>query len=169
MSEGPLGLVDCDEPCSNTYFACIIVNGMESTMLLWAHSWCTSCFHDILFFITALLTCVTNQVVVRVRPMNDRELFTSDPTAVQVDEQDPQQMQVSSSLLRSHPPPPPQPQVYPYSNSVVPLFYPPPCCTGSSLKRLSKVASNVHQEVWPSLRVTCSPHVGYACTASHAS
>lgn len=31
--------------------------------------------------------------------MNDRELFTSDATAVQVDEQDPQQMQVSSSLL----------------------------------------------------------------------
>lgn len=30
--------------------------------------------------------------------MNDRELFTSDATAVQVDEQDPQQMQVSSSL-----------------------------------------------------------------------
>ncbi|DBA73314.1 TPA: hypothetical protein ACH3X1_011366 [Trebouxia sp. C0004] len=34
------------------------------------------------------------KVVVRVRPMNERELFTSDATVVQVDEQDPQQMQV---------------------------------------------------------------------------
>lgn len=42
------------------------------------------------------------QVVVRVRPMNERELFTSDATAVQVDEQDPQQMQVSQSLLSRH-------------------------------------------------------------------
>lgn len=29
------------------------------------------------------------------RPMNEREIFTSDATVVQVDEQDPQQMQVS--------------------------------------------------------------------------
>ncbi len=28
------------------------------------------------------------------RPMNEREIFTSDATVVQVDEQDPQQMQV---------------------------------------------------------------------------
>ena len=35
------------------------------------------------------------QVVLRVRPMNERELFTSDPTAVHVDEQDPQQVQAS--------------------------------------------------------------------------
>ena len=42
------------------------------------------------------------QVVLRVRPMNERELFTSDPTAVHVDEQDPQQVQVSlHSLLAS--------------------------------------------------------------------
>ncbi|KAA6418107.1 MAG: Kif12 type kinesin [Trebouxia sp. A1-2] len=34
------------------------------------------------------------KVVVRVRPMNEREIFTSDATVVQVDEQDPQQMQV---------------------------------------------------------------------------
>ena len=46
------------------------------------------------------------QVVVRVRPMNERELFTSDATAVQVDEQDPQQMQVSNAVL---PPPLPSP------------------------------------------------------------
>ena len=38
--------------------------------------------------------CILLQVVVRIRPMNDRELFTSDATVVQVDEQDPQQMQV---------------------------------------------------------------------------
>ena len=43
-------------------------------------------------------TCDLMQVVVRVRPMNERELFTSDPTAVQVDEQDPQQMQVSTAV-----------------------------------------------------------------------
>ena len=51
------------------------------------------------------LTCIGSsinsnvhiQVVVRVRPMNDRELFTSDATVVQVDEQDPQQMQVGCS------------------------------------------------------------------------
>ncbi|KAL0045664.1 hypothetical protein WJX82_001027 [Trebouxia sp. C0006] len=34
------------------------------------------------------------KVVVRVRPMNEKEIFTSDATVVQVDEQDPQQMQV---------------------------------------------------------------------------
>ena len=33
------------------------------------------------------------------RPMNEREIFTSDATVVQVDEQDPQQMQVGHSTL----------------------------------------------------------------------
>lgn len=41
------------------------------------------------------------QVVVRIRPMNDRELFTGDATVVQVDEQDPQQMQVGAALACS--------------------------------------------------------------------
>ena len=37
--------------------------------------------------------------MLRVRPMNERELFTSDETVVQIDEQDPQQMQVCHFLL----------------------------------------------------------------------
>ena len=32
------------------------------------------------------------------RPMNEREIFTSDATVVQVDEQDPQQMQVRKRI-----------------------------------------------------------------------
>ena len=32
------------------------------------------------------------------RPMNEREIFTSDATVVQVDEQDPQQMQVRKCI-----------------------------------------------------------------------
>ena len=53
------------------------------------------------------MTGALMQVVVRVRPMNERELFTSDATSVQVDEQDPQQMQVSDSVGPPTPPPPP--------------------------------------------------------------
>ena len=56
------------------------------------------------------------QVVVRVRPMNERELFTSDATAVQVDEQDPQQMQVSNAVL-----PPPLPSPPPHAPFPAPL------------------------------------------------
>ena len=45
------------------------------------------------------MNMLLSQVVVRVRPMNERELFTSDATVVQVDEQDPQQMQVHNSSM----------------------------------------------------------------------
>lgn len=68
------------------------------------------------------------QVVVRVRPMNERELFASDATAVQVDEQDPQQMQVSASVLL-RPPPAPKPTIVPPPHSqplISPKHHPTP-------------------------------------------
>lgn len=50
-----------------------------------------------LFMSDRVCVCAT-QVVLRVRPMNERELFTSDETVVHIDAQDPQQMQVRGGV-----------------------------------------------------------------------